>query len=64
MASAICGAVRPLAEVPTKSSFVWVVGPDDSKMVWQCGEGEREETGAVLIVSYQCCIDCVLKTVV
>ena len=26
VASAICGAVRPLAEVPTQSICVWVVG--------------------------------------
>ena len=30
VASAIFGAVRPLAEVPTQSSFVWLL---DSKMV-------------------------------
>ena len=53
VASAICGAVRPLAEVQTQSSFVGLL---DSKMVWYCGEGEGEETSAVFVVVVCICI--------
>jgi len=48
VASAIFGAVRPLAEVMTQSIFVWVVG-------WCCDAGGGEGGG-------QCCIFSVLKT--
>ena len=48
VASAIFGAVRPLAEVTTQSNFVWVVG-------WCCDAGAGEGGG-------QCCIDSVLRT--
>ena len=49
--TAIFGAVRPLAEVPTQSSFVWVVGFEDGVVMRRGGEGGD-----------RCCIDCVLKS--
>ena len=39
-------AMKPLEEVQTQSSFVCLL---DSKMVWQCQNGEGEETGAVIV---------------
>jgi len=59
-ASARFAAVMPLEEVPTQSSFVCLM---DSNMVWWCGGGDGEETGAVLQQYIHDCIylfDCLV----
>ena len=39
VASAICGVVRPLAEVQTRSRFDWDVGFEDGVVMRRGGEG-------------------------